>query len=167
LRSGGTAPLLMKWLLFALGILALWFANRVFFILVGESRLIYYFGTPTLFLLLCISAVGWVSHKRKRKSVQRPLPWIATWASVGFCIASILAIAAWFMNTNFIRNNAGLLWPFSLGLVALDGHPSILVGLLLVTLMGFINGLYYAFLAAMSWMLLKAFRTELPGNIPK
>jgi hypothetical protein len=30
--------------------------------------------------------------------------------------------------------------------------------------MGFINALYYAFLAAMSWMMLKAFRTKLPDS---
>lgn len=119
----------MKWLLFALGILTLWFANRVFSIFVFQGRLIYDYGIPTLFLLLCMSAVGWVSRKVKRKLVQRPLAWIASWTSVGFLIASILAISAWVMNTNIVQNNAGLLWPFNLGLVALDGHPSILVGL--------------------------------------
>lgn len=121
-----------------------------------------YFGIPTLFLLLCMSAVGWVSRKQKRKFPQRPMPWTVTWASVGFFVAGVLAITAWVMNTDFVVNNASLVWPFCLGLVALNGHPAILVGLLLVALMGFINGLYYAFLAAMSWMLLNAFRTKLP-----
>ena len=123
---------------------------------------IHYFGIPTLFLLLCMGAVGWVSRKRKRKFAQRPMPWIARWASVGFFVAGVLAITTWVMNTDFVYKNASLVWPFCLGLVALNGHPSILVGLLLVALMGFINSLYYAFLAAMSWMLLKAFRTKLP-----
>lgn len=117
----------MKWLLIALSILAIWFANRVFFILVGEREdtLVYYEGIPPLFLLLCMGAVGWVSRKQKRKFVQRPLSWIAAWASVGFFVAGALATAAWVMNTNFVSSNATLLWPLSSGLVALDGHPSI------------------------------------------
>jgi hypothetical protein len=152
----------MKWRLCPLGILALWFANRVFSIFVFEGRLIYDYGIPTLFLLLCISVAGWVSGKEKRNLVQRPLAWIALWTSAGFLVASILAITAWVMNTNIVKNNAGLLWPFNLGLVALDGHPSILAGLLVIAVMSFVNGLYYALLAAISWILLWALRRELP-----
>jgi hypothetical protein len=130
--------------------------------LMDASAFIHYFGIPTLFLLLCMVTVGWVTRKQKRKFASRPLSWIATWAFVGFFVAGVLAITAWVMNTDFVYNNASLVWPFCLGLGALDGHPAILVGLLLVALMGFINCLFYAFLAAISWMLLKAFRTKLP-----
>jgi hypothetical protein len=152
----------MKWLLFALGIFALWFASRVFSIFVFEGKLIYDYGIPTLFLLLCMSVAGWVSRKHKGKLAHQPLAWITTWTSVGFLVAGILAITAWVMNNNIVKNNAGLLWPFSLGLVALDGHPSILAGLLVVAVMSFVNGLYYALLALLSWVLLGALRRGLP-----
>lgn len=81
---------------------------------------------------------------------------------IGFLIAASLAITAWMMNTDFVYNHASLVWPFCLGLGALGGRPSIGVGLLLVALMGVINALYYAVLAVLTWLLLKAFHTKVP-----
>jgi hypothetical protein len=62
-----------------------------------------------------------------------------------------LAITAWAMNTDFVYSHASLVWPFCLSLAALDGHPSVGIGLLLVCLMGVMNGLYYAVMAALAW----------------
>ena len=118
----------------------------------------YYFGVPSLFLMVCMAVAWWVSRKKKHK----PINWIATWGLIGFFVAVLLAITAWIMNTDFVYNNASLVWPFCLGLGALDGHPSIGVGLLLVALMGLINGLYYALLAALSWLLFRVFRAKRP-----
>lgn len=143
----------MKWLLLTLGALALWFANRALFRLMDDSRFTHHFGIPTLFLLLCMGAVGWVGRNQKKKFVQRPLPWVATWASIGFSVAGIVATIAWMIGANLPYNNFDLLWPFSFGLAGLDNHPSIMVVLLAVTVMGSLNGLYYAFLAVVSWML--------------
>jgi TetR/AcrR family transcriptional repressor of nem operon len=42
-----------------------------------------------------------------------------------------LAVTAWVMNTDFVYNNASIVWPFCLSLGALDGHPSLGSGLLL------------------------------------
>jgi len=110
--------------------------------------------------MTCMTVLGWVSRKRKWRLAQNRLHWIGSWAVIGFLIATSLAIAASAMNTDFIYNNANLVWPSCLGLGALDGHPSIAVGSLLVVLMGVVNALYYAFLAVLTWLLLKAFRTK-------
>jgi len=119
-----------------------------------------YFGIPTFFLLLCMSVVGWVGRKQKREFVHRRFRWITTWAVIGFFVALLLAVTAWIMNTNFVYNNASLVWPFCLTLGALDGHPPIGVGLLVVSVMGLVNGLYYALLAALSWVIMKAISTK-------
>jgi len=119
-----------------------------------------YFGIPSLFLMTCMTVLGWVGRKRKWKLAQKRVSWIGSWAVIGFLIAALLAITAWIMNTDFVYNNASLVWPFCLGLGALDGHPSVGVGSLLVALMGGVNALYYALLAVLTWLLLKAFRVK-------
>ena len=114
----------------------------------------YYFGMPSLFLLLCMGVVGWIRFRKHRIFV--PLRrWIVAWGLTGYFVASLLAITAWGMDTDFVYNNASLVWPFCLTLVALNGHPSMGVGLLVVALMGLINGLYYALLAALSLVILR------------
>ena len=66
-----------------------------------------------------------------------------------------LAIAAWVMNTDFVYRHASMVWPFRLSLIVLDGHPSVGAGLLLVCLMGVMNGLYYALMAALTWKIIQ------------
>lgn len=122
----------------------------------------FYFGVPSLFLMACMTVAGWVGRKKEQKLGQKLANWTGSWAMIGFLTAASLAITAWIMNTDFVYSNASLVWPFCLGLGALDGHPSIGVGLLLVALMGVINALYYAFLAVLTWLLLTAFRTKVP-----
>ena len=107
-------------------------------------------------------AVRLVSRKKKWKFPEKWINWIGAWSVVGFLIAASLAITAWMMNTDFIYNNASLVWPFCLTLGALDGHPSVGVGLMVIALMGVINAFYYGLLAALTWLLLKAFRTRVP-----
>jgi lysylphosphatidylglycerol synthetase-like protein (DUF2156 family) len=122
-----------------------------------------YFGVPTIFLLLSMSAVGWLSHKRNWKLTQRARVWFTTWPSIGFLIVLVLVTAAWIMNTNFVYNNASLVWPFCMTIEALDGHPPILVGLLVLAELCVINGVFYALLATISWFLLKALRPRGPA----
>jgi len=55
------------------------------------------------------------------------------------------------MSTSYVYNHASIVWPFCLGLVALDGHPPLAVVLLVVVLIGVENGVYYALLAALIW----------------
>src|SRR5215467_13737159 len=88
-----------------------------------------YFGPPTLFLLVCMGVVGWIGSKQRRKFVQRSIKWFATWAVVGFFVASLLAVTAWIRNTDFVYNHASLVWPFCLTLGALNGHPLVSAGL--------------------------------------
>ncbi len=114
-----------------------------------------HFGAPTLFISLCMGVVAWISCKRQ-KEFPRRLTWVTGWAFTGFSIAASLAIAAWMMNTDFVASHASLVWPFCLSLVALNGKPLIATGLLLVGLMGVQNGLYYALLAALMLVILRA-----------
>jgi hypothetical protein len=120
----------------------------------------HYFAVPSLFLMTCMTAWGWVSRKRSWKLGGRPVIWIGSWAVTGFFIATLLASTAWIMNTDFVYNKASLIWPFCLTLGALNGRPSVGVGSLVVALMGVINALYYALLSVLAWLLLKAFRVS-------
>jgi hypothetical protein len=114
-----------------------------------------YFGLPTVFLMLCMTAVGWVSSVTKRKFVQKLFKWATRWGALGCFVAMSLAVTSWVMNTDFVYSHASIVWPFCLSLVALDGHPSVRVGLLLVCLMGIMNGLYYALIAACTWKIIQ------------
>jgi hypothetical protein len=119
-----------------------------------------YFGIPSLFLMTCMTVLGWVSRKRNWKLGDQRAVWVGSWAVIGFFIAASLATTSWIMNTDFVYNNASLVWPFCLGLEALNGHPQTSVVLLLVAIWGVINALYYALLAMLGWLLLKAFRVK-------
>ena len=110
-----------------------------------------YFGPPTLFIILCMTAVGWLSSINSRNFVKKLFKWVTGWGAFGSFLAMFLAITAWVMNTDFVYSHASLVWPFCLSLAALDGHPSVGIGLLMVCLMGVMNGLYYAVMAALAW----------------
>ena len=114
-----------------------------------------YFGLPTLFIMLCMTAVGWVSSITHMKILQKLFRWAGGWGALGCFLAISLAVTAWVMNTDFIYNRASIVWPFCLSLAALNGHPSVEVGLLLVCLMGVMNGLYYALIAALTWKIIQ------------
>jgi hypothetical protein len=60
------------------------------------------------------------------------------------------------MNTDFVYNHASLVWPFCLSLAALNGGSSISSILLVLGLMGIINGLYYALIAALTWKIIQS-----------
>jgi hypothetical protein len=119
-----------------------------------------YLGLPTLVIMLCMSAVGWVSFSGNRKFVRRLFKWVTGWGALGCLLAISLAIAAWVMNTDFVYRHASMVWPFRLSLIVLDGHPSVGAGLLLVCLMGVMNGLYYALMAALTWTLMQLLRNK-------
>ena len=53
----------------------------------SASNLFLYFGIPTLFLLLCVISVGWVSSKQNKKFVQKPVRWATVWGLFGCFIA--------------------------------------------------------------------------------
>jgi len=74
---------------------------------------------------------------------------------LGCLVAMSLAVTAWGMNTDFVYSHASIVWPFALSLAALDSHPSVRVALLLFCLMGVMNGLYYAFIAACTWKIVQ------------
>lgn len=114
-----------------------------------------YFGLPTLFIMLCMTAVGWVCSIYKQQFVQKPFKWVTGWGALGCFLAISLAVTAWVMNTDFVYSRASIIWPFCLSLAALDGHPSVGVGLLLVCLMGVMNGLYYLLMAALTWKIIQ------------
>src|SRR5258708_14790872 len=114
-----------------------------------------YFGSPTLFIMLCMTAVGWVSSTKNKKSAQKLFKWVTGWGVLGCFLAILLAVTAWVMNTDFVYSHASLIWPFCISLAALDGHPPVGVGLLLVCMMGVMNGLYYALLAALTWKIIQ------------
>jgi uncharacterized membrane protein len=120
-----------------------------------------YFGIPTLFILLCMGFVGWIRSKLTKKDfAAKPLKWVGAWCLVGCVIAILLAIIAGIMNTDFVYNHASLVWPFCLSLGALDGHPSLGVGALVVGFMGLMNGLYYTLLAGVTLIVRWALPTK-------
>jgi hypothetical protein len=121
----------------------------------GTRAFFAYFGPPTLLIMLCMTAVGWFSSISNRKFVQKLSKWVTRWGAVGFCLAMFLAVTAWVMDTDFVYSHANIVWPFCLSLGALDGHPSLGFGLLLVCLMGVINGVYYALMAALTWKIIQ------------
>ena len=86
--------------------------------------------------------------------------WVYTWSTFGCILAVVLAVTAWIMNTDFVYSHASIVWPFCLSLAALDGHPSIAVGSLLVCMMGAMNGLYYAVLAFLTWKVVRLLPTK-------
>jgi hypothetical protein len=122
----------------------------------GTTNLFVYFGIPTLFILLCMVAVGWITSKVKKRLVQKPLRWATAWGVLGCLIAISLAVAALVMNTDFVYNHASLVWPFCFSLAALNDKPSISAIFLVVGLMGVINGLYYALIAVLTWKIVQA-----------
>jgi hypothetical protein len=114
-----------------------------------------YFGLPTLFIMLCMTAVGWASSVTNRKFVQKLFKWVTAWGALGCFVAMSLASTAWVMDTDFVASHGSIVWPFCLSLSALDGHPSFPLGLLLICLMGVVNGLYYALIAALIWRIIQ------------
>jgi hypothetical protein len=122
----------------------------------SASNLFLQFGIPTLFLLLCVIAVGWVSSKRNKKIVQNPVRWATVWGLFGCLIAVSLAVAALVMNTDFVYNHANLVWPFCLSLAALNDKPTMNAIFLVVGMMGVINGLYYAAIATLALKIVRA-----------
>ena len=92
---------------------------------------------------------------KKWKFVQKLFKWVTGWGLSGCFLAILLAVTAWWMNTDFVYSHATLVWPFCLSLAALDGHPPIGVGLLLVCMMGVMNGLYYALMAGLTWKIIQ------------
>ncbi|HWX54940.1 MAG TPA: hypothetical protein VN176_10165 [Verrucomicrobiae bacterium] len=117
--------------------------------------LLVYFAVPTLFIMLCMAAVGWVSLKTNRKFFLKPFQWVLGWGALGCFLAISLAVTALIMNTDYVYNHASLVWPFCLSLAALDGDPSIGTSLVLVFIMGAINGVYYACMAALIWTIIQ------------
>jgi hypothetical protein len=114
-----------------------------------------YLGVPTLFIMLCMTAVGWVSFIANRKFARKLFKWVTGWGALGYFLAFSLAIAAWVMNTDFVYRHASMVWPFRLSLIVLDSRPSVGAGLLIICLMGVINGLYYALMAALTWKIIQ------------
>ena len=119
-----------------------------------------YFGLPTFFIMLCMTAAGWASSAKKLTLTQKLSRWVFTWGALGCLLAIVLAVTAWMMNTDFVYSHASIVWPFCLSLAALDGHPSISVGSLLICMMGAMNGLYYAVLALLTWKIVRLLPTK-------
>ena len=120
-----------------------------------DIRAFGYLGLPTLVIMHCMTAVGWATFTANRKFVRKSLKWVTGWGALGCFLAISLAIAAWMMNTDFVYRHVSMVWPFRMSLIVLDGHPSVGAGLLLVCLMGVMNGLYYALMAALTWKLIQ------------
>ena len=108
-----------------------------------------------MFIMLCMTVVAWLSSVGDKKSIRKLYIWVTAWAVLGCFLAISLTAAAWLMNTDLVYNHANLIWPFCLSLAALNGHPPVGVGLLVVGLMGVINGVYYGVLAALTWKLVR------------
>jgi hypothetical protein len=115
-----------------------------------------YFGIPTLFIMLCMTVVGWVSSTQNMKFVQKLSRWVIAWSLFGCSVAILLAVTAGIMNTDFVYNHASLVWPFCLSLAAFNDGPHSGAELLVVGIMGIINGLYYALLAGLTWKIFQA-----------
>jgi len=115
-----------------------------------------YFGMPTLFIMLSMTAVGWVNSAQNRKFVQKLFIWVTGWSLFGCSVAILLAVTAGIMNTDFVASHASLVWPFCLSLGALNDSPTFGASLLVVGIMGLVNGLYYALLAALTWKIIAA-----------
>jgi hypothetical protein len=114
-----------------------------------------YLGLPSLFIMLCMTAVGSLSFMANRAFVRKLFKWVTGWGALGCFLAISLALAAWVMNTDFVYSHASIVWPFRLSLIVLDGHPSVAIGLLLIGLMGVMNGLYYALMAVLTWKIIQ------------
>lgn len=123
-----------------------------------------YFGLPSLFIMLFMILAGWACSAKSLKFVRKLSSWAIVWGSVGCIVAIVLAITAWAMNTDFIYSHASIVWPFCLSLAALDGHPSVGVGSVLVCMMGAMNGLYYAVLALLTWKIVRLLPMKLQSD---
>jgi hypothetical protein len=120
-----------------------------------DTRAFAYLGLPSLFIMLCMTAVGCLGFIANSAFVRKLFKWVTGWGALGCFLAISLALAAWVMNTDFVYSHASMVWPFRLSLIVLDGHPSVGIGLLLIGLMGVVNGLYYAFMAALTWKIIQ------------
>ena len=108
-----------------------------------------YFWPQILLILFCIAGVrlaglkqrqlGWIARSSRR--------WLGTWSLIGFAIAAILGVVAWIMNTDYVYGHAEWVWPFCLGLGALQGKPTTLETLMVLTILALENAILYFLLA--------------------
>jgi len=84
--------------------------------------------------------LAWIARTSRR--------WLCTWSFVGFAIAATLGVVAWIMNTDYVYEHAEWVWPFCLGLEALQGKPTTLEILMVLTILALENAILYFLLAA-------------------
>jgi len=116
-------------------------------------NLLSYFGPPILFILLCMGAARWLGAKQGTLNwmVRSAGRWLTTWSAIGFAMAMLLGTLAWAMNTDDVMNDASLVWPFCIGLMALDGNPSALAIIIVLSITAIQNSVLYLILAALVW----------------
>lgn len=112
--------------------------------------LLIYFGRPILLILVCMILVRFASAKTRRldwmtRSTGR---WIGCWSLVGFAIAAVLGTLAWMMKAHSVLDFADWVWPFSLGLMALDGWPTTWDAIMVLSITTIQNAVLYCLLAA-------------------
>jgi hypothetical protein len=77
--------------------------------------------------------------------------WLAAWSLIGFATAMLLGILAGAVNTSDVRDHANLVWPFSLGLMALEDNPSVIAILAVFSITALQNAVFYLILATLVW----------------
>ncbi|MGC2233319.1 MAG: hypothetical protein WBA09_17600 [Candidatus Acidiferrum sp.] len=112
--------------------------------------LLIYFGRPVLVILACMATVRLAGTMTWRldwmtRSTGRWLDW---WSFVVFAIAAMLGTLAWIMKTGSVLNFADWVWPFSIGLMALDGWPTTGDTIMVLSITATQNGVLYCLLAA-------------------
>src|SRR5579885_1995935 len=110
------------------------------------------FGPPLVLILAAITTVRlfvlWASG-RTRLAVS-PRRWLIGWGAVGFAVSAVLGLIAWRMDNDFVVSHFYWIWPFCLGLAALNGHPPTITVLLLLFILAIVNGLFYLLAALAS-----------------
>jgi hypothetical protein len=112
--------------------------------------LLIYLGRPILFILVCMIVVRLIGSKKPRpgRMIEGLTKWLWIWSLIGFATAAFLGVSAWIMNNDFIMSHADWVWPFCIGLMALQGEPTALDILVVLGITAIGNAMLYFGLAA-------------------
>ena len=90
------------------------------------------------------SARLWVPARWATFSTSR---WLLVWSSIGCAVPALLLTLSWASIVTF-SNWTVWFWPFSIGLMALEGRPTKLETLLVLSITTFQNAVLYCLVAA-------------------
>jgi hypothetical protein len=110
-----------------------------------------YFGPPILFIFCCMAAVHLLSKRKLPGSniVKTAKGWLLLWAVVGLGVPLLVIITGYITKgRQLLRIDERFVWPFSLGLMALDGNTEVATTLMVIAILAVQNAVLYLLLAA-------------------